>query len=131
MNDATPIMAPISQNQPASCRAGAPRFDNRPRLRREWQTISAMARIYCRDHHQPGPGFCAECQALLDYAWARLDRCRFREKKPTCASCPVHCYQHEWREKVKTVMRQAGPKMVWRHPMLSFRHWMDGFGKAL
>jgi len=28
------------------------------------------------------------------------------------------------------VMRYAGPRMVWQHPILSLRHWFDGFRKA-
>jgi hypothetical protein len=27
-------------------------------------------------------------------------------------------------------MRYAGPRMAWRHPLLSLRHWLDGFRKA-
>ncbi|HWH70974.1 MAG TPA: nitrous oxide-stimulated promoter family protein [Candidatus Sulfotelmatobacter sp.] len=97
------------------------------RLAREWQTIAAMVQCYCRDHHQAGAGLCPECQGLLDYATLRLDRCRFGAEKPTCAKCPVHCYQRDRREQVKTIMRYAGPRMLWQHPILSLRHWLDGF----
>jgi hypothetical protein len=31
---------------------------------------------------------------------------------------------------MKTVMRYAGPRMLWRHPILSLRHWLDGFREA-
>jgi hypothetical protein len=24
-------------------------------------------------------------------------------------------------------MRYAGPRMLWEHPLLSLRHWLDGF----
>ena len=34
------------------------------------------------------------------------------------------------REQMKTVMRHAGPHMLCRHPILSLRHWLDGFRKA-
>ena len=34
------------------------------------------------------------------------------------------------REQVKAVMRYAGPRILWRHPVLSLRHWLDGFRKA-
>jgi hypothetical protein len=27
-------------------------------------------------------------------------------------------------------MRYAGPRMLWEHPVLSLRHWLDGFSKA-
>lgn len=100
------------------------------RLEREWRTIAAMVRCYCRDHHQPGAGICLECQGLLDYAGLRLARCQFGEEKPTCAKCPVHCYQKVRREQVRVIMRYAGPRMLWEHPILSLRHWMDSFRRA-
>jgi hypothetical protein len=98
------------------------------RLAREWQTVEAMVRIYCRDHHHSG--FCPECKGLLDYASVRLDRCRFGAEKPTCAKCPVHCYQKNRREQVKQVMRYAGPRMLWKHPILSLWHWVDARRKV-
>lgn len=66
----------------------------------------------------------------MDYAALRLERCRFGVEKPTCARCPVHCYQRARREQVKRVMRYAGPRMIWRHPLLCLRHWLDGFRRA-
>lgn len=100
------------------------------RLKRERKTLLAMIRIFCRDQHQSGPALCADCEALLDYATLRLARCRFREHKPTCAHCTVHCYQAKWREQVKAVMRYAGPRMIWRHPLLSLYHLRDGLRKT-
>jgi hypothetical protein len=102
-----------------------------PRLARELQTIAAMIRCYCMGHHAAArAALCPECQGLLDYAALRLERCRFGAEKPVCAKCPVHCYQPARREQVRTVMRYAGPRMLWRHPVLSLRHWLDGFRKA-
>jgi len=100
------------------------------RLAREWDTLVAMVRIHCRDQHHPAAGLCAECRQLLDYASVRLERCRFGADKPTCAKCPVHCYQPARREQVRLVMRYAGPRMVWEHPVMSLRHWLDSFKKA-
>jgi hypothetical protein len=100
------------------------------RLAREWKTMTTMTRIYCRDHHHPADGLCADCEQFLSYANARLERCRFGAEKPTCAKCPVHCYQRERREQVRVIMRHAGPRMVWQHPILSLRHWLDGFRQA-
>jgi hypothetical protein len=100
------------------------------RLAREWQTMTTMVRIYCRDHHHRAEGLCAECEQFLFYANVRLERCRFGEEKPTCAKCPVHCYQRERREQARVIMRYAGPRMMWEHPIMSVRHWLDGFRKA-
>jgi predicted amidophosphoribosyltransferase len=88
--------------------------------------MQAMVRIYCRDLHHSTSGFCPSCQSFLDYAALRLERCRFGAEKPTCANCPVHCYQRDRREQARVLMRYAGPRMLWEHPILSIRHWLDG-----
>jgi hypothetical protein len=100
------------------------------RLAREWQTMTAMVQIYCRDKHQTNGVLCPECEQFLSYANVRLERCHFGPEKPTCAKCPVHCYQRERREQVRVIMRYAGPRMMWEHPLMSLRHWVDGFRKA-
>jgi hypothetical protein len=100
-----------------------PTFAER-RLAREWKTVTAMICIYCRDQH--GGALCAECQDLAGYVRQRLEQCRFGPGKPTCAKCPVHCYQRERRARIKDVMRYAGPRMLWEHPWLSLRHLLDG-----
>jgi hypothetical protein len=96
------------------------------RLEREWQTVRAMVHCYCRGQHASDGTLCRDCAELLDYAAVRLERCRFGQEKPTCAKCPVHCYQKARREQIKAVMRYAGPRMLWQHPILSLRHWLDG-----
>ncbi len=93
---------------------------------REEKTIEAMATMYCRRHHGSTKEICTDCRELLDYARERLERCRFREAKPTCARCPVHCYSPAIRERVRDVMRFAGPRMTWRHPVLAFFHFLRG-----
>ena len=97
-----------------------------PRMDRESRTIDAMIHIYCRDHHQTNDELCTDCRELLDYAQIRLDKCPYQEGKTTCANCPIHCYQPEMREKVRTVMRYSGPRMLYRHPILTMFHFLDG-----
>ena len=92
--------------------------------------MAAMVGCYCAGHHKPATGLCPECRGLLDYATVRLDRCRYGREKPTCANCPVHCYQRARRDQMKAVMRYAGPRMLWQHPVLSLWHWLDGFRQA-
>jgi hypothetical protein len=106
-----------------------PRFSNR-RLQREHKTLAAMVLCYCQDHHGTQLDLCPSCQGLLDYATLRLERCRFGENKPTCANCPVHCYQAKRRDEVKMVMRYAGPRMLWKHPLLAVRHILDGYRRV-
>jgi hypothetical protein len=124
-NMESPGVSPVTEDGRAARGVFATR-----RLAREWQTIAAMIACYCRDHHAARAALCPECQGLLDYAAVRLERCRFGSKKPVCAKCPVHCYLPARREQVKAVMRHASPRMLWQHPILSLRHWLDGFRKA-
>ena len=85
-----------------------------------------MVGIYCRDHHDPATGQpCDDCAEFLDYAGQRLMKCPYGQEKPTCAKCPVHCYKPMQREQARVVMRYAGPRMILRHPWLSFLHMTD------
>jgi len=84
-----------------------------------------MAGIYCRGHHATKGELCAECRELLDYAYCRLDRCPYGGEKPTCGKCPIHCYKPAMKTKAKAVMRYAGPRLMFRHPILTLRHWLD------
>jgi hypothetical protein len=96
------------------------------RLKREHETLVCMTRIYCRHHHTwTGNGLCPECSELMNYAGKRLEKCPYGEEKPTCANCPIHCYKPEPREKVREVMRFAGPHMTWKHPIRSVTHLYD------
>lgn len=97
-----------------------------PRIAREKKTIAAMVGLYCRKKHGTHDGLCEDCSELLDYATCRLDRCPFGPQKTTCAKCPIHCYKPQMRERVKTVMAFAGPRMLLRHPILAVRHLLDG-----
>jgi hypothetical protein len=99
--------------------------DAYPHLARELATIRAMVRIHCRNLHAPESGLCPDCAELMRYATRRLDRCVFGDGKPTCASCRVHCYNSAMRERIRAVMRYAGPRMMWRHPHLALAHVVD------
>jgi hypothetical protein len=95
-----------------------------PRLLRELRTMEAMTEIYCR-HHHGGTPLCADCRSLVDYAAKRLAVCPFGADKPVCAKCQIHCYAPAKRELVREVMREAGPKMIFRHPWLALAHVFD------
>jgi predicted amidophosphoribosyltransferase len=97
-----------------------------PRVNREEITMGAMIKIFCQGNHTATNALCPSCQDLLNYAEDRLDRCIFREGKPTCAKCPIHCYHPERRAEVRKVMRYAGPRMIYHHPILALMHFADG-----
>ena len=91
--------------------------------RKEKMLVSEMIALYCRkQHHTLRGSLCPECQQLHDYALARIEHCPFMETKTFCSACKVHCYQPEMREKIRTVMRWAGPRMLPVHPVLSIKH---------
>ena len=104
--------------------------DRAPRGRRarEFKMIAAMLRMYCRTHHNLKdtlrsasnvPSFARLCAPALGAL-------RVRRGQPTCAKCTVHCYKASMRERVRVVMRWAGPRMLWHHPLLAIRRMIDG-----
>jgi hypothetical protein len=95
------------------------------RLERERRTIRTMIGMYCQAQHHTQGTLCQACQELHTYAMQRIDKCPFREDKPTCAKCPIHCYKLTMREQVRQVMRYAGPRMLFRHPLLTVMHYWD------
>ncbi len=87
----------------------------------EKKVIHFMIEIYCRKHHGT-KGLCEECSKLYVYACKRIDLCPFMETKTFCNNCKVHCYQKDYREHVKKVMRYSGPRMLLYHPIMALRH---------
>ncbi len=92
----------------------------------EKQVLTTMCKIYCKGNHgklKDGK-LCPECQELLDYAIFRTDKCPFMETKTFCSACKVHCYTKEKQEKIRQVMKYAGPRMLPVHPILIIKHGM-------
>lgn len=92
------------------------------KIKEESRTIAKMVGIYCHAKHGTHQGLCESCQSLLDYAHLRLSRCPFGVDKPVCTVCPVHCYQADYRERVREVMRFAGPRMLLVDPVAAVKH---------
>lgn len=91
--------------------------------KQEKRTVTAMVEVYCHGVHKTKRGsLCPQCQKLMDYANARTDRCPFMETKTFCSACKVHCYSKEMQEKIREVMRYAGPRMLFVHPVSALRH---------
>ena len=101
------------------------------RIDREKICVEKMIMIYCKAKHRKGKVICEDCQALLDYACKRLDRCKFGEHKPVCLHCPIHCYTLNMRNKIKDVMQFSGPRMIYKHPILAVLHLLDSFRDSL
>ena len=89
----------------------------------EKRVVGKMIAIYCRGRHGSTGQLCEECGSLLRNAEQRLERCPFGEQKPTCGSCPVHCYKSDMRQQIREVMRFAGPRMLLCHTIDTLRHF--------
>ena len=99
---------------------------NVKRIEEERHTVGLMIALYCGAHHKTSGTLCDGCRALFDYASARLMHCRFGKDKPVCNKCRVHCYKPEMRERICEVMRYAGPRMLFRHPVAAVKHLIRG-----
>lgn len=87
----------------------------------EKRLAELMVRLYCR-RREGNETLCPSCSELLCYAAERLDCCRFADSKPTCRQCPVHCYKPQMRERMRAVMRWAGPRMLFYYPVAAVKH---------
>lgn len=89
----------------------------------EKHTVSKMILIYCKSKHKvKDSALCMECAELEAYAHKRLEGCCFGEDKPNCKDCLVHCYKPYKRVQVQKVMRFAGPRMMYKYPILTLKH---------
>lgn len=91
------------------------------RIADDARTVKTMIRIYCNGNHG-NIELCDECRKLAEYAEQRLKNCKFKDKKPVCGKCTVHCYKLEMREKIKNVMKYSGPKMIYKHPVMLLKY---------
>jgi uncharacterized protein YbbK (DUF523 family) len=88
------------------------------RIDKQKNTIKAMIKLYCHKKHNTKEELCYECMKLLDYATMRLDNCKFKDSKPNCGSCKIHCYKKDMREKICKVMQFSGPRMLIYNPKI-------------
>ena len=91
----------------------------------EQEIVSRMIQIYCHKAHGTKTGLCAECAELEAYAKSRSEHCPFMETKTFCSNCKVHCYKPAMREKIRIVMRSAGPWMIFYYPKATLRHLIE------
>ncbi len=83
--------------------------------------VEEMIRLYCKGNHHTNV-LCPECKELVEYAKQRSEKCPFMKDKTFCVNCRIHCYKPEMREKIRTVMRYSGPRMIFYHPILALWH---------
>ena len=94
-----------------------------------------MIRMYCKAKHGPNDKLCESCDQLVKYTISQYEKCPFGEIKPECSICPVHCYKAEEKKEIKKVMRYAGPRMIYKHPVMAIDYfiakWKYPPGEAL
>ncbi len=91
-------------------------------IRRERKTLKVMVRMYCRWNHGSRGDPCDGCAELLNYALERIAACPYGVTKPVCSRCSIHCYRPAERDEIRKVMRFAGPRMLYTHPVLALAH---------
>jgi predicted amidophosphoribosyltransferase len=95
------------------------------RVTREKDTIFKMIKIYCNKHHKPDGELCSGCRDFIEYADKCLFLCSYGVSKPACGICPTNCFSSDMQAKMVIVMRYAGPRMLFIHPILSVSHLFD------
>lgn len=96
---------------------------------RDKKVVKTMIQMYCSNHHC-GTSLCKDCTELTEYCFRKIDKCPLGSKKTNCQRCPIHCYEPQQREKIKKVMKYAGPRMTFSHPMIALRHIISMLRKA-
>ena len=92
--------------------------------RKEWEkeTIYKMINLYCNKHHNTENKLCEECFELYNYSISRIINCVHKKNKPVCSKCKVHCFNNEYRNKIRTVMRWSGPRMIYYYPLRALKY---------
>lgn len=99
------------------------------RISEEKKTIKLMIKIYCKNNHDSEEELCQQCEKLLNYAFKRLDFCKFGNNKGICGKCKIHCYKPDMREKIKEVMKFSAPRLLFYNPLMVIKHFILQFKK--
>lgn len=91
---------------------------------REKKVMSRMVEIYCKGnrHHSNKKELCPSCKEMLAYSNMRTEKCPVMETKTFCNRCTIQCYKPAVKAEVSKVMRYAGPRMLFHHPIILIQH---------
>jgi hypothetical protein len=100
------------------------------KLRRDLRALARFIAIYCEAKHPEAAkspvtlkthdltriagepvNACAACGKLLAHAFVKRSTCPL-DPKPACKHCPQHCYHHDYRARIREVMKFSGKKLV-------------------
>lgn len=89
----------------------------------EKKILGQMISLYCRKNHKSNKAsLCDDCSQLFDYAKGRIDNCPYITSKSFCSNCASPCYKSPMREKIKSIMRFSGPRMLFVNPVVAIKH---------
>lgn len=91
------------------------------KLQHERRIVADMIALYCRKKHSTKE-LCDDCRTLAEYADCRTLACPKMAEKTFCSQCKSHCYRQDMRERIREVMRFAGPRIIFHHPIAALRH---------
>ncbi|MBO5878866.1 MAG: nitrous oxide-stimulated promoter family protein [Alistipes sp.] len=91
------------------------------KLQHERRIVADMIALYCRKKHSTKE-LCNDCRTLAEYADRRTMACPKMAEKTFCSQCKSHCYRQDMRERIREVMRFAGPRIILHHPIAALRH---------
>lgn len=87
-------------------------------IQQEKKLITLMIEIYEKRHGE-------DLSSLKEYAYKRIIHCPRKKEKTFCSSCPIHCYAPDYRQQIKMVMKYAGPRMIYKHPIIAIKHMVN------
>lgn len=99
-------------------------IDIEKKRKREQEIVEKMIEIYCRKKHKK-ESLCEECSNLLEYTRQRSNNCPLIEVKTFCASCKIHCYKKDMKDKIKEVMKFSGKRLIFYYPKDVLLHIID------
>ncbi len=99
-------------------------------IRREKKHMisSKMIHMYCHAHHNTDKqSLCDHCQAISDYSEFRTSKCPYIAKTLYCINCPTPCYKPDMKKEMAVIMKYAGPRFLFKHPIYFIDHVITDF----
>jgi hypothetical protein len=111
------------------------------KIYRDTRLLYDFTELYCSHHHKQNPKsainlkgvlkqsipenacLCNECKEVFLYGAGKRLACR-QNPKPPCKKCPNPCYNFEYQQKIKEIMKFSGKKMILKgRPDLLFKYF--------
>lgn len=93
-------------------------------------TLEAMAQIYCDAHHigmnKDAVNLCIECREAVIATLNRTQVCP-NGHIHNCQDCDIKCQRGDGQSRIKAIMAYSAPRMLWRHPLMTFTYLRKKF----